>query len=456
MDKQKAGAIFKQLRGEEFAGWKITRLIDNGKSAAVFRGENGLERAAIKIFDTELIEKFGDTTLAARLEREKLLLGHEHENLVRMLDAGVDDRTGFHYLIMEHLEGDSLANKLDEIPSERVADLIGQLASAVQFLEENNLAHRDIKPANIMISPDCSKATLLDLGVLRPVGEGDLTDVSGPTLFIGTNQYASPEFALRNEVDSVEGWRAVTFYQLGAVLHDLITRTPLFAEYLGVPARLAHAVQSEVVEIRSNAVPPWLITLAQNCLVKSADTRLRLVSWDSFKAKPERKDLTLQLQEQIRQRAAAAATVDEERKRYRSDTGVDADALLRAANNLLQEVLRNIGRLDPPLGRRIVYQAGAKKEIVRCDFEPAQRIGLPNGLTICLCPHVLDPTSKIIRIAGNPKGQAMAKDWQSHELETVYEGRLDQDQIEEQVVLFVLNQVNEAQVSASSDATGEG
>lgn len=449
MDKAKALGIFEQIRGKELAGWKITKLIDNGKSAAVFKGECDGERAAIKIFDTELIEKFGNSTLAARLEREKLLLGHAHPYLVRMLSAGVDDATGLHFLVMEHLTGDCLANRLDEIPAERVADLIHQIASAAEFLEDGGLAHRDIKPANIMISPDCSRATLLDLGVLRPVGEGDLTDGSGPTLFVGTNQYASPEFALRNEEDTTEGWRAVTFYQLGAVLHDLIMRTPIYSDHIGVPARLAQAVQSEIVEVRSNAVPPWLITLAQNCLVKSPETRLRLVSWTSFQPKPERKDLALQLQEQIRQRAAAAATVEEERKRYHSDDRADEAALLRAANNLLQETLRGIGRADPPLGRRIVYQAGRTKDIVRCDFEPSKRIGLPDGLTICLCPEVLDPKSKIIRIRGNPKGDSSAKDWQSDELETIYEGRLDQDHIEEQVALFVLGQVDEAQIAAS-------
>ena len=112
-----------------------------------------------------------------------------------------------------------------------ILPLIAQVASAAQFLEDNGLAHRDIKPENIGVSDDFSHATLLDLGVLRPVGLSNITDEGEQKAFVATLRYSPPELLYREEEDNVEGWRVITFYQLGAVLHDMIMRYPIFREY---------------------------------------------------------------------------------------------------------------------------------------------------------------------------------------------------------------------------------
>ncbi|WP_082731111.1 MULTISPECIES: protein kinase domain-containing protein [unclassified Sphingomonas] len=446
MDRAKATGIFRELHGQEISGWSITKLLDNGKSAAVFRGEKEGAEAAIKIFDTDLINRFGDDALMARSEREKKLINHDHPHLVRMLDAGVDEKFGYHFLAMEFVQGKSLADCLEYVPENNIALLIEQLASAAQFLEGLELAHRDIKPANIMISPDFQRLTLLDLGVLKPFGESGLTDHGSQTLFIGTNQYASPEFALRKEVDDQDGWRALSFYQIGAVLHDLIMKRPIFEQHLGVPARLAHAVQSEVVQIRSATVAPWLVTLAQNCLVKSPETRLRLVRWESFAARAPKTDMALELRERIRQRVAAATTIQEETKRYQSPMGDADDPLGRMTANLLQDLMRTIGRTDLQLGRRIVYEVPDHRAI-RCDFEPSERAGIPNGLTVCFRFEVSDPASRVVRLTGCHAASA-GRDWQPGGWDTVFEGPFDETGIEDAVGIFVLTGMDEAQVAA--------
>jgi hypothetical protein len=73
---------------------------------------------------------------------------------------------------------------------------------------------------------------LLDFGVLKPIGEVGLTDVDGQRVFVGTLQYSSPEFLLRDEEDDAAGWRALSIYQVGAVLHDLIMRRSIFEEFV--------------------------------------------------------------------------------------------------------------------------------------------------------------------------------------------------------------------------------
>ena len=79
--------------------------------------------------------------------------------------------------------------------------------------EADKLAHRDIKPANIVVLDNFSRLVLLDFGVLKPVGEVGLTDVDEQRLFVGTLQYSSPEFLLRDEEDNEQGWRALSIYQ---------------------------------------------------------------------------------------------------------------------------------------------------------------------------------------------------------------------------------------------------
>jgi len=83
----------------------------------------------------------------------------------------------------------------------------------------------------IILLDGLKRLVLLDFGVLRPIGKPGLTDGTGHRSFIGTLQYSSPEFLLRKEEDSLLGWRAVTIYQIGGVLHDLVIRRPLFADF---------------------------------------------------------------------------------------------------------------------------------------------------------------------------------------------------------------------------------
>ena len=116
-----------------------------------------------------------------------------------------------------------------------------------------------------MISGDFSKAILLDLGVLLPIGAESLTDVD-QRQFIGTLRYSSPEFLFRQEENTIEGWRAVTFYQLGAVLHDLLMKKVLFEDFTDPFPRLVEAVKSEKPHIASE--DHRCVHLANRCLMK--------------------------------------------------------------------------------------------------------------------------------------------------------------------------------------------
>lgn len=273
-----------ELTGKIINGWVIGKLIDNGKSALVLHAIKDGNKAAIKIFDRELVETFGKDVQLERIDREKQLIGKHHDNLIKIIDGGYCPKTDFCYVVMEYLPGDTLSKVLKSIPVENIADIISQLASAAKFLDDLELAHRDIKPDNIRLLNDKGlyKAVLLDLGVIRPTSVSKITDGEGYKSFIGTLQYSSPEFLLREEQDTPDGWRAVTFYQLGAVLHDLIMRTELFHDQLNPFAKLVNAVQHKTPNIHNNNVDAKLVILARNCLIKNPVSRLKSVSYDDF------------------------------------------------------------------------------------------------------------------------------------------------------------------------------
>ena len=150
-----------------------------------------------------MVERYGKEMQYERILREKSLVGAHHENLVRILDGGECPATGYLYVVMESLPYKNLHECIADIPLAAVPGIISQIASAARYLEDRQLAHRDIKPENIVISGDFSKAILLDLGVLLPIGAESLTDVD-QRQFIGTLRYSSPEFLFRQEENTIE------------------------------------------------------------------------------------------------------------------------------------------------------------------------------------------------------------------------------------------------------------
>lgn len=280
MNKQIADKMAAELVGETVGGWCIQKYINHGKSAVVFLAERSGQMAALKIFDPEIVERYGRDAQLVRINRERTLVGKSHPNLVAIYDGGEDG--DFLFVAMEYFPGDNLADCLSEIPPNEVRSLVSQIASAAKFLEDSSFAHRDIKPANIGISPDRRFAKLLDFGVIRPLDLSNVTDGGDQHHFVGTLQYSPPEFLFREEQQSLEGWRAITFYQIGAVLHDLLMRKPLFSDFTDPYTRLVRAVEREVPRVDFAEADSDLRLLAQNCLAKAATQRLDTVRWEDF------------------------------------------------------------------------------------------------------------------------------------------------------------------------------
>jgi serine/threonine protein kinase len=281
MDEARAARMTEELKGKSVQGWLIDKFLGNGKSALVFRAVRGDVEAAIKIFDPELIERFGAAIQDERISRELSLIGKSHPNLVDILGGGHDfvGESRHYFVAMEFLPWKNLQQAIPSLPPSAIYPILRQIAEAARFLEKLGLCHRDIKPENIAVNDTLTEAKLLDFGVIRPLSP-EKADPTGAS-FVGSLRYAPPEFLLRQEKDDTQGWRAVTFYQLGAVLHDMIVRKPLFERFSEPYAVLSNAVQQEICDDFPEE-PALLVSLSKNCLLKNPEARLKAVAWADF------------------------------------------------------------------------------------------------------------------------------------------------------------------------------
>lgn len=214
------------------AGWSLGARLGEGGTAPVFEINSPDGLRALKIYNAELSEGKKGRIELKRMEKQLALKGHDCPFLVQIYEGGKFE--GRLFLLMSRAPGQELEKRLADVPRQKIRQILGQVAQAAIFLKENGLCHRDIKAANVFVSDDFNHCTLLDISVVRdvtdPIGAG--TDQEGQLPFIATARYSPPEYLFRLVDPSPELWHALTVYQLGALLHDLIMREPVFqAEY---------------------------------------------------------------------------------------------------------------------------------------------------------------------------------------------------------------------------------
>ncbi|RWL12817.1 MAG: hypothetical protein EOR88_26180 [Mesorhizobium sp.] len=395
MDFVRARLLEDQLKGTMIGEWTIVRLIDHGKSAAVFEATNAAKQAAVKVFDKELIERFGDKTQLARIKREVSLKGRGHPSMVEILDGGYDEGTKNHFIVMAFLPGSNLKKRLKDISIEAIGGFIADIAACAEYLESLDLVHRDIKPENIQVSEDMKEVTLLDFGVLKPVKEPGITDMEGVHPFIGTLQYSSPEFLLREEDGTIEGWRALTFYQIGAVLHDLIMREALFSEYAEPFARLVNAVQEVTPNIQNSSVPSYLVDLAKMCLLKDPKDRLRMVSWESFRRPKATASGIAGLKERVIKRVLVEQAGSGAATEKKPDFG---KALLEEIITSTKDSVRRVSSENdqfPPYATIVRYPRKAPS--VKMTFEKSEAHLMPE-LSVVFCIEIVDAEAKALAV----------------------------------------------------------
>jgi serine/threonine protein kinase len=402
-----------ELQGRLVGGWTIGAYLGNGFSAVVLSAEKEGQTAALKVIDPEMVERAGPQKQLARILREKELAGHGHPNLVDILDGGQCGETNHLYVAMELLEPRTLGQVRKKLPASRIGPLIGQLARATRFLEERGVAHRDIKPDNTVVSLDFSRVKLLDLGVIHPPADPNDPSAGTGDRFVGTARYSPPEFLYREEVDTVEGWRAITFYQLGATLYDLLMRRPIFDDFREPPARLYRAVKDHVPVIDAEDADPWLVDLARRCLHKDWRIRKELVNWDDFEGPRSTPESAQQIRERLKKRievakTSASAEISTSGARPTRRT---LDQLVGAMATMAREVCQH-GGLFPPV--EVLHIASDNKCVVTLRTGPSVPHELAGILEVRLGVEPLDAQAANVRITaaarlGAPPGEESAE-----------------------------------------------
>src|SRR2546429_3591033 len=187
--------------GTHLGPYEITGLLGSGGMGEVYRArDTRLERTvAIKILPRELSN---DSIRKQRFEREaKTISNLNHPHICVLHDVGSQD--GIDYLVMECIEGETLARRLEKgpLPLEQALKYGAQIADALDKAHRSGVVHRDLKPANIMLTPTGAK--LLDFGLAKPAVQlGSGATLTAPTqtnpvkqrgTSVGTFQDMSPE-----------------------------------------------------------------------------------------------------------------------------------------------------------------------------------------------------------------------------------------------------------------------
>ena len=152
--------------GSKLGPYEIVSPLGAGGMGEVFRGrDTRLDRTvAIKILPPQLSN---DPVRKQRFEREaKTISSLNHPHICVLYDVG--HQNGMDYLVMECLEGETLAKRLEKgpLPLDQVFKFGGQIADALDKAHRSGVVHRDLKPGNIMLTPTGAK--LLDFGLAKP------------------------------------------------------------------------------------------------------------------------------------------------------------------------------------------------------------------------------------------------------------------------------------------------
>jgi eukaryotic-like serine/threonine-protein kinase len=252
-----------------------------GGMGEVYRArDTRLERTvAIKILPAQFSS---DPVRKQRFEREaKTISSLNHPNICVLHDVGSQD--GIDYLVMECVEGETLAKRLEKgpLPLEQVLKYGMQIADALDKAHRGGVVHRDLKPGNIMLTP--SGAKLLDFGLAKPAAAlataATLTatqnsPVTEQGTIVGTFHYMSPEQVEGKELDARSD-----IFSLGAVLYEMLTGQRAFdgKSQLSVASAILEKEPAPIT-VRKPMTPPVLDHVIRRCLAKDPEERWQSAS----------------------------------------------------------------------------------------------------------------------------------------------------------------------------------
>ena len=268
--------------GKRLGPYEIIGPLGAGGMGEVYRAKDTrLDRTvAIKVLPTHLS---ADPEAKQRFDREaRSISSLAHPNICHLYDVGHQDGTDF--LVMEFLEGETLAARIQKgpMPTEQVLKVGTEICEGLEKAHKGGVVHRDLKPANIMLTK--SGAKLMDFGLAKstvavavpnssmtsplgtPVSNQPLTQAGA---IVGTFQYMSPE-----QVEGKEADARSDIFSLGTVLYEMATAHRAFdgKTMAGVMAGILERDPGPISSVQPSS-PLLLDRLVKTCLAKDPDER---------------------------------------------------------------------------------------------------------------------------------------------------------------------------------------
>jgi serine/threonine protein kinase len=268
--------------GKMLGPYEIQSPLGAGGMGEVYRARDSrlARTVAIKVLPEHLSE---NPEARERLDREaRAISSLSHPNICHLYDVGQQD--GISFLVMEYLEGETLADRLRKgsLPIEQVLKCGIEICEGLERAHRNGVVHRDLKPGNIMLTK--SGAKLMDFGLAKPAvppspPRSGLTQtlatpqhpLTAEGMVVGTFQYMSPE-----QVEGKEADARSDIFALGAVLYEMVTGKRAF-EGKTTASTIAAILAGEppLISTVQPLSPSALEGTVKSCLAKDPDERLQ-------------------------------------------------------------------------------------------------------------------------------------------------------------------------------------
>jgi Tol biopolymer transport system component len=363
--------------GTRLGPYEVLAPLGAGGMGEVYKArDTRLDRTvAIKVLPESLS---ATPELRARFEREaRAVSSLNHPHICTLYDIGREQ--GVDYLVMEHIEGETLAARLEKGPlsTPEVLRHAAEIADALDKAHRQGMVHRDLKPGNVMLTK--SGAKLLDFGLARVIapavpgsGSGSLpmmlsqtptvaTPLTGAGMLVGTFQYMSPEQLEGQEADARSD-----IWAFGATVYEMATGKKAFEGHsqASLIASILREQPRPIAELQP-LTPPGLDRVVQRCLAKDPDDR-----WQSAR------DLAHELKwiADAGTKAGVPAPVAARRRRLGQLSTVVAAA-------------STLGMIAFAVG--FVLRAPAKPEVVRFEIRPPSAIQFQDAPRLSPDGHIL-------------------------------------------------------------------
>src|SRR6202167_4434726 len=275
--------------GTKLGPYEIQSLLGAGGMGEVYRAlDTRLDRTvAVKVLAAHLSSS---PELKQRMDREgRAISSLNHPHICQLYDIG--SQSGTDYLVMEFLEGETLAERLRKgaMPLNEILKVGIAVAEALAVAHRNGIGHRDLRPGNIMLTRGGAK--LMDFGLAKPLGiqtsgagsasspsctaaatlsgPSPLTPLTTAGTIIGTIQYMSPE-----QIEGKEADARSDIFAFGAVLYEMVAGKRPFAgkSQISLASSILESDPAPISTVKPQT-PPAFVNVVTTCLQKNPEER---------------------------------------------------------------------------------------------------------------------------------------------------------------------------------------